>query len=41
MMDCQVNVQAYGPGGLLYNNNYTLNATAPTFINFGYLGLMT
>lgn len=32
-----VNVQAYGPGGLLYNNNYTLNATAPTFINFGYL----
>jgi hypothetical protein len=35
----QVEVQGYVGGSLTYDNTYTLNATAPTFVTFNYSGV--
>jgi uncharacterized repeat protein (TIGR01451 family) len=35
----QVQAQGYNGSTLLYNNTYTLSATAPTLINFNYSGV--
>lgn len=37
----QVRVEGYGGGVLLYDNTYTVNASGPTLINFGYVGVDT
>ncbi len=35
----QVQVKGYSGGTLVYSNSYILSATAPTLINFNYLGI--